>query len=309
MSQDFQSKSLSDDEIQRLLDSAQQRGDKRRQQGLSGFDAESVNIIQGLRPVLGGALNRGATGQNPQNIKQKRPFQIILTLDASGSTYHVVGAMQQGLEAMRVDLCDSANPMRFATEITVIIYEGEDGVRYLKLPDDQGNEIEIVNCPILSMPRVTANAWQAGGSTPQNKAILLATIGGSLRQEELLQGGIGGQYRRVSHGFLVNMGDGENNIWSEFAPNGQRVNYDNDAVKKMTSVLHGLETWDSLFVYAGTDSTARIEADKLGFRYDREISNTVEDWLETFRIVSQASKTASQAAGSPSQSINGFLGK
>jgi uncharacterized protein YegL len=289
-------------DVDQMLDKQLETADMRRQAGVGGgLTDTSVKILKKIRVGTNNHLvNAGATGL--QVVKTRNILHFILLMDASGSMYDKVRAIVSGMNEMVEELASPKNPEHNSIEMSIYLFRN-NSVEPLNV-----NGQEILNMPVTSIPKINESDYVPSGSTPLNKAVLLASLAGSARATGLMH--LQGRNRVASTTYLVVATDGLNTLTTE-TNGGQQVTYYDADVKKVVQDLLKTEAWIFALAYAG-GGTAEKFAENLGFPLYRDIvtgdsSNSAHNWRSFFQFMSQkvmqASKkvlngqSASQASG------------
>lgn len=276
-----------------LIDLQVSQAQSREALGLGGgVSALTARIFKRIK--LGNPqVNIGASGLN--NTKARKILHFMVLLDASGSMSQERLSVVVGINDMVRELADDSNPDSGNIEMSVYTFSAND-VSLMSVSTG-GNIMPLANVPIKIFPVIKLSDYVTGGLTPLNKAILSASLSGSLRATALASG----RGRKASTVYLVAVTDGENTLWNEHV-GGQTINYANADVSQVASDLLKTEEWVFALAYAGIGDAKDI-ASNLGFPLYRNINGNdksmgAHNWRAFFSFMSKKITTASQKVAS-----------
>jgi Mg-chelatase subunit ChlD len=294
------SNSMTPDELDALL-AAEEKRREEDEDGEAGFSGQSVKILRRAAQVGGGVFMRAAVGNANQAVVKRRVFSLVIALDASGSMGDDRADVVDGLNHMVSDLKTAAEADK--TEVTIWLFN----TNRAWLMEVGG--VEINNVPLKSMPTFTLQDYQPSGTTPLYKTILVALGAASMRGVKLLNGIQGNRAAQTT--YFVVISDGQNTLDHESIGN-QLYTYTADEIKTLVQDLARREDTILAYLNAGDETTAEIEAKRLGFPIHQEL-DAATGYKGLFGFVSSSSKVvsaapnASQAAQSVKKLGGGFV--
>lgn len=307
--------SLTPEEADQLMQNSNARFDAGGNE-TGGVSQSVAAVFKQITVATGGATLR-LGGQANAGLRKSRVLHMILLVDQSGSMLGDSAQVVDGLNDFMSEMAKPSNPERDAIEVSVWLFNNNSAtVMSVDDPDYDPKQpvsptnnprMELLNMPVVLVPRIKMSDYSATGGTPLNKTIIAAFASGSYRNEKLAQGVFkNGTYtnRVATQSFAIVITDGDNTLWEEFV-SGSKIEYTNQLVQTVAAELRGTEMWTTAVIAAGASMTAEALRSQLGFDLGFDIGS--HDIRAAFGMASVVATTASQAAtggGSVSQNAN-----